>query len=323
MTDQIDDRIDVLFADLRAAEIAGLRPPGTEPLRRAARRRRATLPAAAGLAVVVLTGLTVAVRPDAAPAPVPPAAPTSAPVTPGGRLLTDRVAQALDVDPVNPLPGAILTDPGAGPREFRRVLLGGSYRMKLFCAGTGSMDVTVAVDKVAQTPSATAVTVPCSTGQQTVLDVPVVVTGPTGKLTVRVVPDVPGAGRAASGFALEMAEADRKRWTGRAWEALGKPRNTLLSESYFLDFGTGLEDPPRDSGRRIQAVCVGTGTATLSAGPGDEPGAGTKKATVRCSTSDPEVVTMTYDAAGPMHTYLVPDSESVGRAAGALSVVAG
>ncbi|WP_229074036.1 hypothetical protein [Actinoplanes sp. DH11] len=306
----MSDKIEQLFADLRAETLTTVVPPGTGPLRRAARRRRTVLPVTAAAAVLAVTGLSLVVRPGDSPAP--PAAPVGAGPGHDSRTLEEEVSRKLGLDPALRTLGNVAVSTANGPQEERRTLPGGSYDVRLACFGTGSMHVTVTAGRP---PATSPASVPCDDADRsTVITVPITVPG-GGAVTVRVVPEVSGPGRAGFGYAIEMAQADRLRLQLRARDALaGTPRHAFLA----MEGGMAYEDPGDADRRRIRAVCVGLGTATLRVGAAG--GEAVSEAPIRCATDNPPVTTLDYDRAGPLIAGVVPDAETIGRAAGALTV---
>lgn len=308
MTDQIEE----LFADLRAETLPTVRPPGTEPLRRAVRRRRAVTVTAAAVAVLGLAGLITVVRPGTEADPV--VSPPSAAPTYSDDSLTAWVADSLKIEDARAMGlGEIILDTGSGPRESRRQVLGGTYSIRMTCYGSGSMDVTVS--------GTAAGAVPCTT-TGTVQAVPVVVPEPSGQLVVRVVPQVAGPGRAAFGYVADLAQADKSRWQETAKNALGeRTGNFQGGGSDFVSDGssTGFDDSAIEPGRyRIRAICFGFGTARLSVGPatGAENSSTADEATVHCSPDAPRSASVTYTTSKTgLHYSIDPDADARERSA--------
>ncbi|MEU4426789.1 hypothetical protein AB0F81_39725 [Actinoplanes sp. NPDC024001] len=315
MTDQIEK----LFADLRAETLPAVRPPGTEPLRRAVRRRRAALSGAAAVLVLGVAGLVAVMRPSS-PQPVaaPPVSTPSAqaPVY-SDETLRARVSESLKLAE-QPLPGVIITDTGSGPKETPRALLGGAYEIRMTCYGSGSMNVTVSSGAVGTEPQVVVTPVVCDTTQTTVLTVPVVLAGTSGTLLVRIEPDVAGPGQAAFGWTAQLAEADETRWEQAAKNALGgKASGFKQRTSEFVTDGVSYGRPTIEPGRyRVRAVCLGFGTVRLAIGPdvGGEMPTPTDEATVTCSPDAPRTATVTYTASSKGLSYDVdPDGEARNR----------
>ncbi|MEV6299219.1 hypothetical protein AB0M02_07420 [Actinoplanes sp. NPDC051861] len=312
------DTLDELFAELRAETLRTVQPAGTEPLRRAARRRRAALSSGAAVAVLAIAGLTAVVRPSGDTTPAAENAPSFSAAT-----LTAEVARALEINDLNnPYPGAIITDTGFGSQQSRRDLLGGRYEVRMVCYGTGTMHVSVTASAVGAVPSTTVTPVVCDTAQTTVLSVPLTMPEPSGHLIVQVDPEVAGPGRAAFGYTLELALDDRSRWQQTAADVLGeKTAGYVSSGSQFLtDGGVGYEDERMEPGRyRVRAVCVGFGTVRLSAGPtpsAANPPTGGQLGVLRCAPNNPVPATVTYTVTGDGLYYDVePAPEARGRAA--------
>jgi hypothetical protein len=316
MTDQIEE----LFADLRAETLPTVRPPGTEPLRKAVRRRRAVLSGAAAIAVLAVAGLVAVIRPDHSSVPaVTPA--SEAPVY-SGETLRARVAEALEIsDPEQPGLGEIITNTGSGPKQSSRALLGGTYEVRMVCYGSGSMDVSVISGNVGSEPLAQVVTVPCESIRTTVLTVPTLMARSSGTLLVQVVPNVAGPGRAGFGWQAELAEADQSFWQGEASAALGEKNNAFSggSAQFVSDGGTGFEQRDIEPGRyRVRAICLGFGTMRLIVGPATngEIAAPADEATLRCSPDGPQSASVTYTASSKGLYYTVePDADARHRSA--------
>lgn len=313
MTDQIEE----LFADLRAETLPTVRPPGTEPLRRAARRRRTALSSAAAVAVLAVAGLVAVIRPDQGS--VPAVTPASEAPTYTGETLKARVAKALEIgDSEPPVLGEIITDTGRGPKQSSLALLGGTYDVRMVCYGSGSMTVSVISGNVGTEPVAQVTTVPCETSSTTVLTVPVVMARSAGTLLVQIEPDVAGPGRAAFGWQARLAQADKSWWQQQAQEALGgDPAGMRSRAAFFLeDGGQGEEHTTAEpESYQVRAVCVGFGTATLTIGPDMD--TTVKKATLRCSPTNPEPVTFSYPSRKTVSMAIEPDDDAEGRSAAA------
>ncbi|MDI6098611.1 hypothetical protein QLQ12_08355 [Actinoplanes sp. NEAU-A12] len=308
MTDQIEE----LFADLRAEVLPTVRPPGTETLRRAVRRRRAVTSVAAAVTVLGLAALITVARPGSGPEPV--VSPPSAAPTYSDDMLTAGITATLKVEDATVGLSEIILDTGNGPRESRRQVLGGSYSIRMTCYGSGSMDVTA---------NGTAVeTVPCDTAG-TVRVLPVVVPEPSGQLAVRVAPHVAGPGQAAFGYVADLAQADKSRWQETARNALGERTGDFVGAgSDFVSesgFSTGFEGNSIEPGRyRVRAICFGFGTARLSVAPstdGTNPSTA-DEATVRCSPDAPRSASVTYTASTKGLSYRIePDADAAHRSA--------
>ncbi|WP_328464887.1 hypothetical protein OHA21_42045 [Actinoplanes sp. NBC_00393] len=316
MTDQIEE----LFADLRAETLPTVRPPGTEPLRKAVRRRRAVLSGATAIAVLAVAGLVAVIRP--AESPMPAVTPASEAPTYSSEQLKLRVAQALDIsEPDAPGLGEIITDTGSGPKQFSGAVLGGTYDVRMVCYGTGSMEVSVISGNVGSEPAAVVTPVPCENTRETVLTVPVVLARASSTLMVQVVPDVAGPGRAAFGWQAELAQSDKSYWQQQAGKAFGDDTSASIgSGSEFLsDGGTGYEQPDIEPGRyRVRAVCIGFGTVELSVGPAAGGGFPeyADEVAVSCSPDAPSAGSVTYTASSKGLYYdVTPDAGARHRSA--------
>ncbi|MEU4557583.1 hypothetical protein AB0F72_04295 [Actinoplanes sp. NPDC023936] len=299
------DRIEELFADLRAETLPTVMPPGTGPLRRAARRRRSTLAAAAAVAVLAVTGLVAVVRPDAS---VPVATPAGPPAPLPVAATTERVAMALGIgDPERPEPGGITFFDGGGRLGTTRDLLGGRYDVKMVCFGTGSINVTI---------GSTPATVGCDTAQTTVLTVPLTVAEPRATVTIAISPQVD---QAVFGYLPVLADGDQARYQQEA-VAMLPDSGALSTMSSYLAHSEAAQDSTAEPGRyRIRAACVGYGSATLTVGRSPEGAVPVDPKTVkiRCGTT----ASLTYDLpARGLYTALEPDADAYGRSAGAIRV---
>ncbi|MEU8660126.1 hypothetical protein [Actinoplanes philippinensis] len=296
------DPIEQLFAGLRAETLPTVRPPGTEPLRRAVRRRRAVTSAAAAVTVLALAALIAVTRPDSG-------RPVAAPPSDSGAVLTERISSALKLDdPQHAGLSQISLDTGSGMPESRRSVLGGTYDIRMVCIGSGTVDVMVG----------TAVqTIPCNDAGAS-WTMATVVPEPSGPLTVRVVPRDGGPGPAGFGYVADLAQADKTRWQEAATDALGPPGNVFAaSGSFFVsDGGTGYDNSTVEAGRyRVRAVCLGFGTARIFAGLGNSEQSPEKQTTVYCSPENPRSASLTITASAEGLGYFVePDSEAGHRA---------
>ncbi|BAL85780.1 hypothetical protein AMIS_5600 [Actinoplanes missouriensis 431] len=303
------DRIEELFADLRAETLPTVMPPGTGPLRRAARRRRAALSAAAAVAVLAVSGLVAVIRPGDTATPAAAPAISAAPVTED----SEDVATALGIDPDSPDPGALAVfDPGDGLISTTRDLLGGRYDMKMVCFGAGTIDVTV---------GSTEASVGCDTGQSTVLTVPFTVAKPGATVPITIRPHVAGRGKAFFGYLPVLSVADRTPYLQAAEAMLPEfdQQRSVAAENFFLDHHNKSVDWATEAGRyRIRAACAGHGSATLTvARMNDGVTFGPKSVPVRCGTTK----SLTYDlTSGGLSIELSPDTEALGRSAGAILV---
>ncbi|MBG0567892.1 hypothetical protein [Actinoplanes aureus] len=321
MTDQIEE----LFADLRAGTLPTVRPPGTEPLRRAVRRRRAVLSGAAAVAVLAVAGLVAVIRPDQNT--VPAVTPASEAPTYSVETLQARVAEALGIsDPQQPGLGEIITNTGSGPKQSNRALLGGTYEVRMVCYGSGSMAVSVLSGNVGTDPVAQVVTVPCDATSTTVLTVPVVMARSSGTLMVQIEPEVAGPGRAAFGWQAQLAQSDEAWWEQQAQNALGAdPAGMRTRAAFFMEDGGQGEGhtTAEPQNYQVRAVCVGFGTATLTIGPDGDLDTVVKKATLQCSPRDPKPVSLSYPSRKTVHMAIEPDDDAEGRSAAAYLTVRG
>ncbi|MFC4065678.1 hypothetical protein [Actinoplanes subglobosus] len=301
------DQIEKLFADLRADTLPTVRLPGTEPLRRAARRRRAVISSATAVTVLGLAALIAVIRPDSSPGPV--VSPPSAAPTYDRTTLTAMVTETLQLDDPQHAGLSGIIPVGSGLPESQRPVLGGTYSIRMTCYGSGSMDVTVS-DTVVQA-------VPCTT-PGTVWTASVVVPEPSGQLSVRAVPRGSGPGQAALGYVAELAQPDKTRWQEAAYDALGSKTDSFAAGGSFFasDGGEGYEHSDLTTGRyRVRAICLGFGSVTLSAGPGTGDVPLARKTTVHCSPDNPQPASLTLSAADGL-TYLAePDADAGHRAA--------
>ncbi|MEU8238009.1 hypothetical protein AB0C07_07190 [Actinoplanes missouriensis] len=302
------DRIEELFADLRAETLPTVMPPGTGPLRRAARRRRTALSAAAAVAVLAVSGLVAVIRPGDTATPAAAPEISAAPVTED----SDDVAAALGIDPGSPDPGALAVfDAGDGLIGTTRDLLGGRYDMKMVCFGAGTIDVTV---------GSTEATVGCDTGQTTVLTVPFTVAKPEATVPITIRPHVAGRRQAFFGYLPVLSVADRTPYLQAAEAMLPEfDQHSIAAENFFLDHHNKSEDWSTAAGRyRIRAACAGHGSATLTvARTNDGVTTGPKSVPVPCGTAKSLVYDLT---SGGLSIELAPDTEALGRSAGAILV---
>jgi hypothetical protein len=300
------DQIEQLFADLRAETLPTVRPPGTEPLRRAVRRRRAVVSATTAVTALGLAALIAVTRPDGAPEPV---AVPSSPTHYSDAELTARITETLRLD--DPRYAGLNAVRLAGTPEPGRPVLGGTYDIRTTCYGSGSIEIVVN-DTVARV-------LPCNaTG--TLWTASVGVPEPQGQLTVRAAPGHDDSGRTSFGYVADLTPDDKARWQETAAEALGPHSDGFAAGGSFFasDGGEGYDHSGVEPGRyRIRAICVGFGTVRLSAGPGTaEVPAGDQQTTVRCSPDGSRSATLTTSASADGLSYSAqPDADAGYRAA--------
>ncbi|GLY00778.1 MULTISPECIES: hypothetical protein [Actinoplanes] len=311
----MSDRIDQMLADFRSEALPAVQPPGTAPLRRAARLRRAAITSAAAAAVLGMAALVAVVRP---PTGAAPAADTPAPSRPPvytTTALTDAVENALNYET-----DRIWTDLTDGtPVEATRKTLGGTYDLTVSCPGIGAMEVSVDADPIVTT-------VPC-TDSGTPMTIPVTVPEPNGELAVRIVPHVAGPRQAAVGYRLEMTAEDVTRWTQAAEDALPLGEKQRSREMYLLGSNPGTADSSLEPGTyRITMICLGFGSAVLQAGDAPledgEPQEGESDdvATIPCTVTGGRPVTVTYDVTDGLSTFLRPDGTARNTSVAALMI---
>ncbi|MEV6343311.1 hypothetical protein [Actinoplanes sp. NPDC051851] len=284
----MNDQLERLFADLRAAEIGEMRAPGVAAARQTVRRRRAGTMVAAACAVVIAAGGAFAVldRP-ASTAPAPAAPSVSPSVSEADRnatvasdaLTDDDVIASFDVrSPVT-----------AGYRREERVYAP-YLEVSVACAGTGGQ-ITLQVDgrmpedvkHVERSRELARVTVPC--GTEPVRKTAKVQSTVETLLTLRLAATT---GAAGAGFAYRLYSREDTRLaptdpSGDPWSVLpavgSKPRaGTLVREG-----GSTMEMPRSDElslsggghlrdGRKytLMLACRGDGTLRFQLREGGE-----------------------------------------------------
>jgi hypothetical protein len=202
------------FAELRAGELARLRPPGTAAARHTVRRRRRATALAVGLAVLGVAGGVGVVRaagdtgPPTAPGdvPVPTVDPTPTPTVGESLRLAEAARRAVSVDPEDKrLMGSMGTlDSGRFDRNVDGITPG-RYVIRVACAGSGAMYVAVKVapaDKISDAPDLLRWRFTCAENpSQTPLTFEV---RTAGELAVVITPDT--SDETATGFAYQVSQ---------------------------------------------------------------------------------------------------------------------
>ncbi|GIE79027.1 hypothetical protein Aph02nite_49770 [Actinoplanes philippinensis] len=297
------DPIEQLFAGLRAETLPTVRPPGTEPLRRAVRRRRAVTSAAAAVTVLTLAALIAVIRPDSG-------RPVATPPTYSGAVLTERITSLLKLDdPQRAGLSQILLDTGSGMPESRRPVLGGTYEIRMVCFGSGTLEVMLGT-------AVRPILCPADGASWTAATV---VPEPGGPLTVRPIPRDGGPGPAGFGYVADLTQADKTRWQEAATEALGPTRDEAVASGSFFasDGGEGYDHRTVGAGRyRVRAICLGFGTARIFAGLGNGEQSPEKQTTVQCSPDTPRTASLIISASTEgVGYYVEPSSDADHRAA--------
>ncbi len=140
MPELTDEHIEDLFADLRAGEVARIRPPGVAAARHTVRRRRAATSVAAAVTVIAVAGgiAATASRPEHAYS-----SPSSAPLQDqelGVLATTARLATLADSPAKN-----AFADHGVVDSAYRsiRPTYHGELTLRAACAGTGTVTLVV------------------------------------------------------------------------------------------------------------------------------------------------------------------------------------
>ncbi len=322
MPDRTDELVRELFADLRADELPGVRPPGVQAARRTVRRRRTAVSAGVTcLTVVAIAGLALA---TARPAPGGGEAAAEQPSR-GSLAAADLQQLAYRADaalaergrggpPVNDDPHLVMQrstvlDSGTPAPQSHR-LQAGEYHADLRCAGTGRVGFTFrwSPERADRTVDRSR-SVIVGTGQAMCYETPTAYSQPftlagTGRLEVVLSPDDEAVGHA--GFAYQVirfVEASDES-AGNAIAAAhdlraGRPGSEPVSMRTLHDH-LGNNGGPSPRSTTMPVVCRGPGTIRVEVFPGQvddrgrvtERGAPLADEEVACR-STPQIVTLT------------------------------
>jgi hypothetical protein len=269
MPELTDEHIEDLFADLRAGEIAQVRPPGVAAARTTVRRRRVVTSVAAGVAALAVAGVAAHLGP---PAPRSDALNSHRALAP--EELELRTALARDVvtrhAPTNAtLDSGVLT---GGTRNMAVEVVAATYRLRVACLGTGHMSVTVTPPAGDKASSASA-DVPCD-GVGQVVALPFTVTaaagtGSTGPAGAAVTINSDFAGpQTVYAYMITMTSVEQNRLADVAWRIVSDWDDASRARSgasgpVQATVTRNVESAPTAGKYQVGFACAGTGAVQI------------------------------------------------------------
>lgn len=242
MTDQLER----LFGELRAETMSQILPPGSEAARSTVRRRRTrrTAITAAGLVVLVATGVGFAL-----PARTRKPAPAAAMSREALAALAKSAAKQIGLTDDERDGGSVT----AGLGHVTMTRIPGDYEVTVACAGpAGVVHLTVyGVDQ----PLA-------CTDRPPVIHVPLTVTASDPDVTIDIAPDAVAQGRYGLAFSVKLTDGEKERLIDEAKEGVGAGARAFLDGPEFAE----QDGDVRAGQYRFTVACAGAGSVKIELG---------------------------------------------------------